>query len=140
MVSIQFFPFKLIFLIFRQQQLDATVIELMKQMDKVQQELKDPELLDEMALARVLLKKNPEVLQTSMEVYIRHRELYLTEENLSFAFKDINNAVYTIGCIAKSIARPSTKPNRPRAKPRPYRGFGDLVRALDDFDVGKLSS
>uniref|UniRef100_A0A6B2E8T9 Putative alpha-catenin n=1 Tax=Phlebotomus kandelakii TaxID=1109342 RepID=A0A6B2E8T9_9DIPT len=101
--------------------------ELIKQAAKRQQELKDPQLRDDLAAARAVLKKHSTMLLTASKVYVRHPELDLAKVNRDFVFKQVCEAVNTISDVAQGK---STQPSDM------YSGAGELAAALDDFDEG----
>lgn len=101
--------------------------ELMNQAAKRQQELKDPQLRDDLAAARAILKKHSTMLLTASKVYVRHPELAAAKANRDFVLKQVCEAVNTISDVAQGKA-----PTTPGA---PYDGPGELAAALDDFDV-----
>nr|CAD7425868.1 unnamed protein product [Timema monikensis] len=79
--------------------------ELMSQAAKRQQELKDPQLRDDLAAARAVLKKHSTMLLTASKVC---------------------EAVNTISDVAQGKG--------PSVPQHPYDGPGELAAALDDFD------
>ncbi|KAH8378854.1 hypothetical protein KR009_001782 [Drosophila setifemur] len=101
--------------------------ELIKQAAKRQQELKDPQLRDDLAAARAMLKKHSTMLLTASKVYVRHPELDLAKVNRDFILKQVCDAVNTISDVAQGK---STQPTDV------YSGAGELAAALDDFDEG----
>uniref|UniRef100_A0A1A9WLH2 Catenin alpha n=1 Tax=Glossina brevipalpis TaxID=37001 RepID=A0A1A9WLH2_9MUSC len=101
--------------------------ELIKQAAKRQQELKDPQLRDDLAAARAMLKKHSTMLLTASKVYVRHPELDLAKVNRDFILKQVCDAVNTISDVAQGK---STQPTDI------YSGAGELAAALDDFDEG----
>ncbi|XP_059621405.1 catenin alpha [Phlebotomus argentipes] len=101
--------------------------ELIKQAAKRQQELKDPQLRDDLAAARAVLKKHSTMLLTASKVYVRHPELDLAKVNRDFVFKQVCEAVNTISDVAQG------KSSQPTDM---YSGAGELAAALDDFDEG----
>ncbi|XP_043070091.1 catenin alpha [Drosophila bipectinata] len=101
--------------------------ELIKQAAKRQQELKDPQLRDDLAAARAMLKKHSTMLLTASKVYVRHPELDLAKVNRDFILKQVCDAVNTISDVAQGK---STQPADV------YSGAGELAAALDDFDEG----
>lgn len=101
--------------------------ELIKQAAKRQHELKDPQLRDDLAAARAVLKKHSTMLLTASKVYVRHPELDLAKVNRDFVLKQVCEAVNTISDVAQG------KANNPNDM---YSGAGELAAALDDFDVG----
>lgn len=113
-----------------QQQFGRNANELIKQAAKRQQELKDPQLRDDLAAARAVLKKHSTMLLTASKVYVRHPELDLAKKNRDFVLKQVCEAVNTIGDVAQG------KSNQ---QPDLYSGAGALAAALDDFDVNILS-
>jgi len=100
--------------------------ELMQAAAKRQQELKDPQLRDDLAAARALLKKHSTMLLTASKVYVRHPELAAAKANRDFVFRQVCEAVNTISDVAQG---------RPGVGGHPYDGPGELAAALDDFDV-----
>ncbi|XP_001657217.2 catenin alpha isoform X4 [Aedes aegypti] len=101
--------------------------ELIKQAAKRQQELKDPQLRDDLAAARAVLKKHSTMLLTASKVYVRHPELDLAKVNRDHILKQVCEAVNTISDVAQGKA---TSPQDI------YVGAGELAAALDDFDEG----
>lgn len=100
--------------------------ELIKQAAKRQNELKDPQLRDDLAAARAVLKKHSTMLLTASKVYVRHPELDLAKQNRDVVLRQVCEAVNTISDVAQGK---STQPNDI------YAGAGELAAALDDFDV-----
>uniref|UniRef100_A0A336MMC9 CSON001946 protein n=1 Tax=Culicoides sonorensis TaxID=179676 RepID=A0A336MMC9_CULSO len=101
--------------------------ELIKQAAKRQQELKDPQLRDDLAAARAVLKKHSTMLLTASKVYVRHPELDLAKVNRDYILKQVCEAVHTISDVAQG------KSSQPQDI---YGGAGELAAALDDFDEG----
>ncbi|XP_052855265.1 catenin alpha isoform X1 [Drosophila gunungcola] len=101
--------------------------ELIKQAAKRQQELKDPQLRDDLAAARAMLKKHSTMLLTASKVYVRHPELDLAKVNRDFILKQVCDAVNTISDVAQGKSSQPTDI---------YNGAGELAAALDDFDEG----
>lgn len=101
--------------------------ELIKQAAKRQQELKDPQLRDDLAAARAMLKKHSTMLLTASKVYVRHPELDLAKVNRDFILKQVCDAVNTISDVAQGKSSQPTDI---------YSGAGELAAALDDFDEG----
>lgn len=101
--------------------------ELIKQAAKRQQELKDPQLRDDLAAARAILKKHSTMLLTASKVYVRHPELDLAKINRDYVLKQVCEAVNTISDVAQG------KASVPQDT---YNGAGELAAALDDFDEG----
>lgn len=99
--------------------------ELIKQAAKRQQELKDPQLRDDLAAARAILKKHSTMLLTASKVYVRHPELDLAKINRDYVLKQVCEAVNTISDVAQGKAS---------APQDPFNGGGELAAALDDFD------
>lgn len=100
--------------------------ELMNQAAKRQQELKDPQLRDDLAAARAVLKKHSTMLLTASKVYVRHPELAAAKANRDYVFKQVCEAVTTISDVAQGKG--------PQVPQHPYDGPGELAAALDDFD------
>lgn len=63
--------------------------ELMNQAAKRQQELKDPQLRDDLAAARALLKKHSTMLLTASKVYVGHPELAAAKANRDYVLKQV---------------------------------------------------
>lgn len=101
--------------------------ELIKQAAKRQQELKDPQLRDDLAAARAILKKHSTMLLTASKVYVRHPELDLAKINRDYVLKQVCEAVNTISDVAQG------KTSAPQDS---FNGAGELAAALDDFDEG----
>nr|XP_018896705.1 PREDICTED: catenin alpha isoform X2 [Bemisia tabaci] len=99
--------------------------ELMAQAAKRQQELKDPQLRDDLAAARAVLKKHSTMLLTASKVYVRHPELAAAKANRDYVLKQVCEAVNTISDVAQG---------RAQGGDHPYDGPGELAAALDDFD------
>ncbi|XP_021961415.1 catenin alpha [Folsomia candida] len=99
--------------------------DLMVAAAKRQQELKDPQLRDDLAAARALLKKHSTMLLTASKVYVRHPELIAAKANRDFVFRQVCEAVNTISDVAQG---------RSGVGSHPYDGPGELAAALDDFD------
>lgn len=102
---------------------------MIKQAAKRQHELKDPQLRDDLAAARAVLKKHSTMLLTASKVYVRHPELELAKVNRDFVLKQVCEAVNTISDVAQG------KSSQPTDM---YTGAGELAAALDDFDVSSL--
>ncbi|XP_065158761.1 catenin alpha-like [Atheta coriaria] len=100
--------------------------ELMNQAAKRQQELKDPQLRDDLAAARAVLKKHSTMLLTASKVYVRHPELAAAKANRDYVLKQVCEAVNTISDVAQG--------RTPQPSQNPYDGPGELAAALDDFD------
>ncbi|XP_021913845.1 catenin alpha isoform X2 [Zootermopsis nevadensis] len=100
--------------------------ELMSQAAKRQQELKDPQLRDDLAAARAVLKKHSTMLLTASKVYVRHPELAAAKANRDYVFKQVCEAVNTISDVAQGKG--------PTVPQQPFDGPGELAAALDDFD------
>ncbi|CAG9821179.1 unnamed protein product [Phaedon cochleariae] len=100
--------------------------ELMNQAAKRQQELKDPQLRDDLAAARAVLKKHSTMLLTASKVYVRHPELAAAKANRDYVLKQVCEAVNTINDVAQG--------RTPQPAFGPYDGPGELAAALDDFD------
>lgn len=100
--------------------------ELMNQAAKRQQELKDPQLRDDLAAARAVLKKHSTMLLTASKVYVRHPELAAAKANRDYILKQVCEAVNTISDVAQG--------RTPQPSQNPYDGPGELAAALDDFD------
>lgn len=100
---------------------------MIKQAAKRQQELKDPQLRDDLAAARAILKKHSTMLLTASKVYVRHPELDLAKINRDYVLKQVCEAVNTISDVAQGK---SSQPNDA------FSGAGELAAALDDFDEG----
>lgn len=115
---------------FDSQKFGRNANELIKQAAKRQQELKDPQLRDDLAAARAVLKKHSTMLLTASKVYVRHPELDLAKVNRDFVLKQVCEAVNTISDVAQGKSRDPTDI---------YSGAGPLAVALDEFDVSKLS-
>ncbi|XP_066148369.1 catenin alpha [Euwallacea fornicatus] len=99
--------------------------ELMNQAAKRQLELKDPQLRDDLAAARAVLKKHSTMLLTASKVYVRHPELAAAKANRDYVLKQVCEAVNTINDVAQGRAPQGIGP---------YDGPGELAAALDDFD------
>ncbi|CAH0561952.1 unnamed protein product [Brassicogethes aeneus] len=102
------------------------VNDLMNQAAKRQQELKDPQLRDDLAAARAVLKKHSTMLLTASKVYVRHPELAAAKANRDYVLKQVCEAVNTINDVCQG------RPQQPTSGP--YDGPGELAAALDDFD------
>uniref|UniRef100_A0A1L8E3S0 Putative alpha-catenin n=2 Tax=Nyssomyia neivai TaxID=330878 RepID=A0A1L8E3S0_9DIPT len=101
--------------------------ELIKKAAKRQQELKDPQLRDDLAAARAVLKKHSTMLLTASKVYVRHPELALAKSNRDEVFKQVCKAVETISNVAEGKTSEGSDM---------FSGGGELAAALDDFDDG----
>lgn len=106
--------------------------ELMNQAAKRQQELKDPQLRDDLAAARAVLKKHSTMLLTASKVYVRHPELAAAKANRDYVLKQVCEAVNTINDVAQGKTPIDTQ--------HPYEGPGELAAALDDFDERMVMS
>lgn len=102
--------------------------DLMTQAAKRQQELKDPQLRDDLAAARAILKKHSTMLLTASKVYVRHPELAAAKENRDYVLKQVCEAVNTISDVAQGKIPPQSSTETA------YEGPGVLAAALDDFD------
>ncbi|XP_026463866.1 catenin alpha isoform X2 [Ctenocephalides felis] len=100
--------------------------ELMNQAAKRQQELKDPQLRDDLAAARAVLKKHSTMLLTASKVYVRHPELAAAKANRDYVLKQVCEAVNTISDVAQGKC--------PQPNQQPFDGPGELAAAIDDFD------
>lgn len=109
------------------QQFGRNANELIKQAAKRQLELKDPQLRDDLAAARAVLKKHSTMLLTASKVYVRHPELDLAKVNRDYVLKQVCEAVNTISDVAQG------KSSQPIDM---FNGAGELAAALDDFDEG----
>lgn len=103
---------------------------MIKQAAKRQQELKDPQLRDDLAAARAVLKKHSTMLLTASKVYVRHPELDLAKINRDHVLRQVCEAVNTISDVAQG---------KSSAPIDMYSGAGELAAALDDFDVSELN-
>uniref|UniRef100_A0A8D9BSI9 Catenin alpha n=1 Tax=Cacopsylla melanoneura TaxID=428564 RepID=A0A8D9BSI9_9HEMI len=101
--------------------------ELMNQAAKRQMELKDPQLRDDLAAARAILKKHSTMLLTASKVYVRHPELAAAKENRDFVMKQVCEAVHTISDVAQGRGPGISGLEH-------LEGPGELAAALDDFD------
>ncbi|XKL59113.1 hypothetical protein PGB90_000129 [Kerria lacca] len=102
--------------------------DLMTQAAKRQQELKDPQLRDDLAAARAILKKHSTMLLTASKVYVRHPELAAAKENRDYVLKQVCEAINTISDVAQGKIPPQNMLENA------YEGPGELAAALDDFD------
>ncbi|XP_045476303.1 catenin alpha-like [Harmonia axyridis] len=99
--------------------------ELLNQSAKRQQEL-DPQLRDDLAAARAVLKKHSTILLKASKVYVRHPELAAVKANRDYVLKQVCGAVNTINGVAQGgVTQPSSCP---------YDGPRELAAALDEFD------
>ncbi|XP_051156278.1 catenin alpha isoform X2 [Leptopilina boulardi] len=112
-------------------QFGRNATELMNQAAKRQQELKDPQLRDDLAAARAVLKKHSTMLLTASKVYVRHPELAAAKANRDYVMKQVCEAVNTINDVAQG----KTSNNQ-----HPYDGPGELAAALDEFDERMVMS
>lgn len=101
--------------------------ELMNQAAKRQLELKDPQLRDDLAAARAILKKHSTMLLTASKVYVRHPELAAAKENRDYVMKQVCEAVNTISDVAQGKGQGISGLEH-------LEGPGELAAALDDFD------
>lgn len=113
-------------LISNMRQFGRNANELIKQAAKRQHELKDPQLRDDLAAARAILKKHSTMLLTASKVYVRHPELDLAKINRDYVLKQVCEAVNTISDVAQGKS----------STPQEFAGAGELAAALDDFDEG----
>ncbi|KAG9508516.1 Catenin alpha, partial [Fragariocoptes setiger] len=106
-----------------------------------QNELKDWRMRSNLAAARAVLKKNSTLLLTASKVYIRHPELSAAKENRDYVFKEICEAVTTIGDVAQG--KPIEFDSRTQVSPRDLQqldstcltdGHYKLALAIDEFD------
>nr|CAH7740293.1 unnamed protein product [Callosobruchus chinensis] len=86
----------------------------------------DPQLRDDLAAARAVLKKHSTMLLTASKVYVRHPELAAAKANRDYVLKQVCEAVNTINDVAQG--------RTPQPAAGPYDGPGELAAALDDFD------
>lgn len=100
---------------------------LLREAGRRQQELRDPQLRDDLAAARALLKKHSTMLMTASKVYLRHPELAAAKANRDFVLRQVCQAVNTISDIAKGNVNASTQT-------QPSYGPGELAAALNDLD------
>lgn len=112
-------------------QFGRNATELMNQAAKRQQELKDPQLRDDLAAARAVLKKHSTMLLTASKVYVRHPELAAAKANRDYVMKQVCEAVNTINDVAQG---------KPSNNQHPYDGPGELAAALDEFDERMVMS
>ncbi|XP_011871628.1 PREDICTED: catenin alpha isoform X2 [Vollenhovia emeryi] len=105
--------------------------ELIQQAAKRQHELKDPQLRDDLAAARAVLKKHSTMLLTASKVYVQHPDLAAAKANRDYVLKQVCEAVNTINDVAQG----KTPPDQ-----HPYDGPGELAAALDDFDERMVMS
>ncbi|XP_033207297.1 catenin alpha isoform X2 [Belonocnema kinseyi] len=112
-------------------QFGRNATELMNQAAKRQQELKDPQLRDDLAAARAVLKKHSTMLLTASKVYVRHPELAAAKANRDYVMKQVCEAVNTINDVAQGKTSNGQ---------HPYDGPGELAAALDEFDERMVMS
>ena len=112
-------------------QFGRNATELMNQAAKRQQELKDPQLRDDLAAARAVLKKHSTMLLTASKVYVRHPELAAAKANRDYVMKQVCEAVNTINDVAQG---------KTSNDQHPYDGPGELAAALDEFDERMVMS
>ena len=108
-------------------QFSQNAADLINQAAKRQLELKDPQLRDDLAAARAVLKKHSTMLLTASKVYVRHPELAAAKANRDYVLKQVCEAVNTISDVAQGKI--------PQLMKHHYDGPGELAAALDDFDV-----
>ncbi|KAL6262972.1 catenin alpha isoform X1 [Pogonomyrmex barbatus] len=106
--------------------------ELIHQAAKRQYELKDPQLRDDLAAARAVLKKHSTMLLTASKVYVQHPDLAAAKANRDYVLKQVCEAVNTINDVAQGKTPPDSQ--------HPYDGPGELAAALDDFDERMVMS
>lgn len=106
--------------------------ELIQQAAKRQQELKDPQLRDDLAAARAVLKKHSTMLLTASKVFVQHPDLAAAKANRDYVLKQVCEAVNTINDVAQGKTPPDSQ--------HPYDGPGELAAALDDFDERMVMS
>ncbi|KAJ8929338.1 hypothetical protein NQ314_017978 [Rhamnusium bicolor] len=92
--------------------------EFMNQAAK-RQELKDPQLRDDLTAARAVLKKDSTMLLIASKVYVCHSELATAKVNRDYVLKQVREIVNTINDVAQGRT------------PQPYDGLGELVAELD---------
>lgn len=102
--------------------------DLLREAARRQQELRDPQLRDDLAAARALLKKHSTMLMTASKVYLRHPELAAAKANRDFVLRQVCEAVNTISDIARG------KGHNEAQEHADY-GPGELAAALNDLDV-----
>ena len=88
-------------------------------------DLKDARYRDDLASARATMKKNSMMLLTASKAYMSNPNAPEAKYNRDFAFKQMENAVDTIGSVTTA-----TEPSKPREE----EGIGFLAAAMDDFD------
>ncbi|KAF0300937.1 Catenin alpha [Amphibalanus amphitrite] len=108
--------------------------ELMKQAARRQMELKDPQLRDNLAAARAVLKKNSMMLLTASKAYVRHPELAAAKANRDFVLRQVCQAVDTISDIANGRAPGAGAGGSGGAGTDLSEAPGVLAAALDEFD------
>ncbi|XP_044007793.1 catenin alpha isoform X3 [Aphidius gifuensis] len=113
-------------------QFGRNATELINQAAKRQHELKDPQLRDDLAAARAVLKKHSTMLLTASKVYVRHPELAAAKANRDYVLKQVCEAVDTINNVAQG--------KLPGGKQHPLDGPGELADALDEFDESMVMS
>lgn len=106
--------------------------ELIQQAAKRQHELKDPQLRDDLAAARAVLKKHSTMLLTASKVFVQHPDLAAAKANRDYVLKQVCEAVNTINDVAQG--------KTPGDNQHPYDGPGELAAALDDFDERMVMS
>ncbi|CAL8142922.1 unnamed protein product [Orchesella dallaii] len=107
--------------------------DLLREAARRQQELRDPQLRDDLAAARALLKKHSTMLMTASKVYLRHPELAAAKANRDFVLRQVCEAVNTISDIARGKSHHG-------AQEHADYGPGELAAALNDLDKNILMS
>ena len=70
--------------------------DLMALAGRRQRELKDPELRDELAGARAVLKRYAGMMMTASKAYIRHPEFAASKANRDFVLKEVIKVILQI--------------------------------------------
>ena len=99
--------------------------ELIQEAAKRQIELRDPNLRDDLAAARAVLKKNSMMLLTASKVFVRHPDITAAKDNRDLIFKSVCEAVTTISDVAsgnRGLGNISGE------------GAGELAAAIAAFD------
>ena len=79
---------------------NRTANDLMASAGRRQRDLKDPELRDDLASARALLKRNAGMLMTASKAYIRHPEFAASKANRDFVLKEVVKVIFSTSFIS----------------------------------------
>ena len=105
---------------------------LLNQSARRQQEIKDPQIRDDMAAARAMLKKSSTMLMSASKAYVSHPDLPAAKANKDQILKQICEAVDTINDAAQG--------KTPKNGSGKYEERGKLANNLDNLEnTGSLN-